>query len=197
MMADVLKERALLVPDEQVLNNLEHIPYPEEILGDKIDLDDFQDYDIKELYKSNKKATLACGPDTISLQHIQDLMPSIEGILNIALNKREIRRLPHLVYNYARLIPKEKVPEGKEYTKKQLRPIGEADALVKYGPVKIMAKQLRSKMVPKMQKSLRKLLPMAKFCETFDKFVLQWCKHMEDPAKIATQCSDDDQDFQL
>ena len=51
------------------------------------------------------------------------------------------------------MIPKEKIVPGKNLTKKQLRPIGEADAISKYGPIKIFMSQLREKLIPILNKN--------------------------------------------
>ena len=69
-------------------------------------------YSIPDLFKSKKKPTLAAGPDTISHRHIMDLMPAIEGVLQMAIDK-PLNEFTDIKSNYTRLLSKERKPEGK------------------------------------------------------------------------------------
>ena len=86
-MAKFFKSRALLVPDEQMKEYSEFVPVVDkkDVL---VEFDFNKKYDIKKLYTSRKKPGLACGPDSISLLHIHDLMPSIEKVLDLAINHK-------------------------------------------------------------------------------------------------------------
>ena len=152
-MADYIYNRARLVPVDLSANFAEKIPIPSTRPAEIIDIDESTPVNIKKCYRvpdpDHKRATkpsLACGPDTISLRHITDLMPSIEPILQMAFNK-PFDKFHNISSNFNRLISKENPPPT-TMNEKSLRPIAELNILPKYGPIQVYMNQLRDKLIP-------------------------------------------------
>jgi hypothetical protein len=145
-MAGYLFDRANLVPVEEVRKYQHMIPYPQNIPDVVIDIDDNIKYDVEQLYNRGKKPSLACGPDTISHRHICDMMPELKRVLQLAIDK-PIDRFHNIDTNFNRLISKERT-NGIALTEKSQRPIAELNILSKYGPIQIMADQLRNQLIP-------------------------------------------------
>jgi hypothetical protein len=156
-MADFLHKRANLVSSTQVKAYANHIPWPQNIPVDTICLDGetelprrATDIDAEKVYKKGSKPSLACGPDSISLRHITDLMPTLKRVLNLALNK-PVDMFHNISTSYNRLISKD--PGKKQVlTEKSQRPIAELNLLPKYGPIKDVMEQFREKMIPYLSK---------------------------------------------
>ena len=89
-MSNFFDQRAHLIPDTDIIENKEFIPFPMKNFNmlESIEIDS-TNLSARELFapKRGKKPTLATGPDSISHRHILDLMPSLEKVLDIALKK--------------------------------------------------------------------------------------------------------------
>ena len=134
-----------------------------------IDLDDSVKYSAKKLFNVKNKTSLACGPDTISMRHIQDLFPSVEKFLQKAIDKPIDKIIP-VRENFNRLILKDS-SEKPPHTAKSFRPIAELDLIPKYSTIKIFGEQLRNQIVPKMsgnQYAMPTLGCQAAISDTFD-----------------------------
>ena len=147
-MAKFFLDRAHLVSDEEAEFCSHAIPYPKGDWSETIEIDDSVLLDVRTLFKSKKKPTLAAGPDTISHRHVMDLMPVIEKPLNLAVNK-PLDAFPDITTSYTRLLSKENKP-CTVFTEKSQRPISELNILPKYGSIKNFVGQLRDLLTERM-----------------------------------------------
>ena len=147
-------DRALLVSDSEIEKHRDYIPIssvPQDNIPDNSNLI-FNSIPAKELYfPEGKKASLACGPDTISLRHIQTLWPAIGEYIQFALDK-PMNGFWNISEHFLRTILKCD-DNKKEYTEKDLRPICEANSLSKYGPIKAFINSVKADIVPKLNKN--------------------------------------------
>ena len=146
-LAEFLFDRAHLVSDSTILEHRAKIPILTMRNEDPIGLVP-KKYDVKKLFNVKNKTSLACGPDTISMRHIQDLFPSIEKFLQKAVDL-PIDKFPDIRENYNRLILKDS-SEKPPHVPKSFRPIAELDLIPKYSSIKIFGEQLRDQIIPKM-----------------------------------------------
>ena len=86
-MANYLEKRAKLVPSNVIENCSAFIPYFKQPPKNIVCFDDSIKYDVETLFKTKKKPNYSCGPDTISLKHVNDLMPVIKPVLQKAIDK--------------------------------------------------------------------------------------------------------------
>ena len=149
-MASYLDSRAKLVPSEEVENCSAYIPYPKNPPDCKVCFDENIEYDVEKLFKSKKKPNLSCGPDTISLKHVEDLMPSIKPALQIAVNK-PLNSFVNIKHNFNRLISKAGIPIQESLTVKSQRPIAELDTIPKYTSIKVFVDKLKQVLIPLMK----------------------------------------------
>ena len=156
-MAGFLYKRANLVSSTQVNAYANHIPWPTNIPAETICLDDETefprretDFDAEKVYNKGSKPSLACGPDSISLRHLDDLMPTLKRVLNLALNK-PVDKFHNISTSFNRLISKDP-GKNKALTEKSQRPIAELNILPKYGPIKRVMEEFREKMIPYLSK---------------------------------------------
>ena len=149
-MASYLLKRARLVPTGEVEKNSAFIPYPKIVPEMELDIDDTIHYDVEALFETKKKANLSCGPDTISLKHIKDLMPVLKPILQKAVNK-PLTGFVDIKNNFNRLISKMASSIDKPLTVKSQRPLAELDALPKYACIKVFVDQLKRLLIPFMK----------------------------------------------
>merc|ERR1712127_818005 len=107
-MARYLENRAKLVPSEDIEKCSEFIPYPKKSPTEKVHFNDDKKYDVKTLFNTKKKPNYSCGPDTISLKHVNDLMPVIKPVLQTAIDK-PLKSFVDIKHNFNRLISKETI----------------------------------------------------------------------------------------
>ena len=107
-------------------------------------------YDVEKLFKTKKKPNLSCGPDTISLKHVEDIMPCIKPALQTAINK-PLKSFVDIKHNFNRLISKSGIPIYESLTVKSQRPIAELDTIPKYTSIKVFVDKLKRVLIPLMK----------------------------------------------
>ena len=146
-MADFLVKRAFLVEASEIKENCESIPFPRNPPKETLFLPEKR-FSIDELFlKGKKNPSLACGPDTISLRHIMDLMPAMKDTLQMICDK-PLDTFINIDRNYSRCISKTKCAPKQSLDEKSQRPIVEANILPKYTSVNLFIKNLRTAIIP-------------------------------------------------
>ena len=150
-MRDYLYKRARLVSDDDIKKHENYIPLCKKDFKEVHNDNDFifNKTPVGELYfPKGKKPSLACGPDTISHRHLQDLWSVLEEPIQFAMNK-PLDGFWNIDKHYLRLILK--ADSGKSsYTEKDVRPICEANILAKYGPIRAFINELKEEICPKL-----------------------------------------------
>ena len=149
-MARYLENRAKLVPSEDIAKCSEFIPYPKKSPTEKVHFNDDTKYDVKTLFNTKKKPNYSCGPDTISLKHVNDLMPVIKPVLQTAIDK-PLTSFVDIQHNFNRLISKETISINEPLTEKSQRPIAELDTIPKYMSIKVFIDKLKTVLIPLMK----------------------------------------------
>ena len=144
-MVHFFAKRAKLVSDDDALQYIDMVPYPKDKNDIQIEIDSNHVYKVEELFEGKKKPSLAAGPDSISHEHVCDLLPVIGPVLQKAIDK-PLDKFPDIRRNFTRLLNKEKKP-GALFTEKSQRPIAELNIIPKYAAIKVFVDQLREQIL--------------------------------------------------
>jgi len=145
--ADYFYKRSNLVDAENAQCFEEHMTLKPFREGTPYDISKILPMDPQILTTVKTKPSYTCGPDTISLKHLNALLPSLQGILKTCFNK-EFSEFPDISKCYTRLIPKERIIPGQKLTLKSQRPIAELDILPKYTFVKSFMEEFSQMVIP-------------------------------------------------